>query len=201
VVGKIASFSQKSASGVIDTEGGDCVDFDVSAVLAYDVSGLAAGQEVNFDLASSRPHNAINVSILTSRAIHYTQERRREMSSLRYMGFDQLGNTRAYRFERMSPGEAKETFTVVIDMGLFKRHQIVIQEGPVLCLQWLSAELEAATPKLERLSPWSITDQNMLAYVASKPAPGTKSARRGARREFPLPFTSSITSPIAADKR
>ena len=51
MIGRISFFNDKNASGVISAEGGAALDFDVSEVLEYDVSGLATGQLVHFDLA------------------------------------------------------------------------------------------------------------------------------------------------------
>jgi hypothetical protein len=158
---------------VITSERGERVDFDVTAVLAYDVSGLTAGQVVNFELTTESSHQAINVSVQTSRGIEYAEQKFPEIRRLRYVGFEQHGNLRAYQFERISPGDEKQTFAVNIDLVLFKRHHVLMQEGPLLCLWLLSGEMEASGERPLQFSPCSITDRNMLAYVASKPVPRT----------------------------
>jgi len=181
LIGRISFFNDKNASGVISAEGGAALDFDVSEVLEYDVSGLATGQLVHFDLARGSSHKAINVSIHAFETNHSTETRFREISRLRYLGFEQQGNVRAYTFERVSPGEEKNTFTVHIDLILFKRHHVVIQEGPALCMRLLAAELERPGAGDRPFFPCSITDQYMLAYLASKPAPGSKPRRKNSQ--------------------
>lgn len=190
MIGRIAVFNGKDASGVIKSESGDSVGFDVSGVLAYDVSGLAAGQIVHFDLARGNSQTAVNVSTYASRTSQFTEQRNREIGRLRYLGFRQQGNVRAYHFERISSIEDKQSFTVDIDMVLFKRHHVVIQEGPALCLELLSAELERVGIGPWPLEPCCITDQHMLAYLAGKPAYGAKNVRK-ANRSLAAVFSHS----------
>lgn len=61
---------------------------------------------------------------------------------IRYLGFDQLGNARGYRFDLVSKGDSAQHFVVTVDLGLFRTHGVGIQEGPSLCAQKLVADLE-----------------------------------------------------------
>ena len=164
--GKITAFSRKGSSGAIQADEGERFHFDVAAVLAYDVAGLSAGQVVNFEADGGSPPKAINVSVLPPASIHYSDDRYREMRRLRYVGFDQQQNIRTYRFERFSPGEPAEFFFVDTDLAMLGRHRVKLQEGPALCLHMLAHELgvEPAGPQ----SPYSMTDQHMLAFLASE---------------------------------
>jgi len=60
---------------------------------------------------------------------------------LRYLGFDQQGNTRAYRFDCIAKGQPTKHLTITADIRLFSVHHIGIQEGPTLCAQKLTADL------------------------------------------------------------
>jgi len=51
----------------------------------------------------------------------------------RYLGFEQLQNSRAYRFDGVAKGEATRRFVVTANMALFLTYRIGIQEGPSLC--------------------------------------------------------------------
>jgi len=186
LIGKIASYNPRTASGVIAPEFGEHFDFDISGVLEYDVSALAIGQMVNFDLQNRTPRAAINISVLTTSALQHKPAGHREVASHRYAGFDQQGNVRAYHFQRMAAGEEKQTITVDIDLDLFKRHHVVIQEGPAICLRLLTAELDVVGEPASPLLARSVTEQYMLAYLASKPIP-TKPGRRNAARASSLP--------------
>ena len=61
---------------------------------------------------------------------------------LRYLGFEQMQNARAFRFDIMQKGEETQHTVVTADMSLFLRYRIAIQEGPVLCFTKLTADLK-----------------------------------------------------------
>ena len=174
--GKITAFSRKGSSGAIQSDDGGHFHFDVAAVLAYDVAGLSPGQVVSFEADDASPPKAINVSVLPPASIHYSDDRYKEMRRLRYLGFDQQKNIRTYRFERFAPGELTEHFLVDTDMVLFGLHKVKIQEGPALCLHLLAHALgpEPAGPQ----SPYSVTEQHMLAFLASEGEAGGKPRSR-----------------------
>ena len=175
--GKVTVFSRKGSSGAIQSDDGERFPFDAAAVLAYDVAGLSAGQVVSFESDGGLPAKAINVSVRPPASIHYSDDRYREMRRLRYVGFDQQKNIRTYRFERFSPGELTEHFLVDTDMVLFGRYKVKIQEGPALCLHLLAHALgpEPAGPQV----PYLMTEQHMLAFLASEGDGGGKARSRG----------------------
>jgi cold shock CspA family protein len=168
MTGRIEIFRNGGTSGVIKAENGLTVPFEASAVMAYDVASLAEGQLVTFELESGRARKAINVCVekVAPRADHKSHESLR----LRYTGFEQKGSIRAFRFERVAPGERTKTCTVDADMALFTKHRVGIQDGPALCLRLLE-ELNAARAADLPLSGCSLTDRDMLAHVASRPVP------------------------------
>ena len=61
---------------------------------------------------------------------------------IRYLGFEQRQNSRAYRFEVREQGQPNRQLTVTADMGVFRAHNVGIQEGPTLSGNKLSADLE-----------------------------------------------------------
>jgi hypothetical protein len=61
---------------------------------------------------------------------------------LRYMGFEQLRNSRVFRFDVVAKGEVTRQAIVTADMGLFLQHNVGIQDGPTLCAGKLTADLE-----------------------------------------------------------
>jgi hypothetical protein len=172
VNGKITEFRRKGASGAIQSDQGGRFHFDVAAVLAYDVAGLSAGQVVSFEPDGASPPKAINVSVLPPASIHYSDDRYKEMRRLRYVGFDQLKNIRTYRFERFSPGEPTERFLVNTDMALFGLHKVKLQDGPALCLHLLAHALGPEPPGPQ--IPYAVTEQHMLAFLASEGEPSGK---------------------------
>ena len=94
---------------------------------------------------------------------------------LRYMGFDQAYNIREFKFDRVVEGESTKHFVVSADLVLFLKHHIGIQEGPSLCLQKLSTDVE----RLQQLHH-ELTNDDLLAYVSAR-ASG-KRRKSGPRR-------------------
>ena len=138
MIGTIISFSNQTAAGVVKSADGERFEFDVATVLAYDVAELAVGRPVHFEVAAGDFPKAINISIDPLRPINSVTDQTREIRRLRYMGFDQRGSIRAYRYQRITPGETTQMFTVDTDLVLFQKYQVAIQEGPALCLRFLA---------------------------------------------------------------
>jgi hypothetical protein len=176
--GTITRFSGKGSSGAIRSDDGGSFDFGTAAVLAYDVASLAAGQLVDFEADSSSPPKAVNVSVQQSAGVHVSEDTYKDIRRPRYVGFDQQGCVRTYRFERFTPGRQTEYFSLDTDMALFSRHKVRIQEGPGLCLHLLTSAL--ATMGAEEPCPCSVTEEHVLAFLASRPDPvkGLRNRRR-----------------------
>src|SRR5205814_3876809 len=157
----------------------------------YDVTYLAVGQLVTFDLESGGSPKAVNICLQRAHAAPHPDGKRKE-TTLRYVGFDQTKAIRTYRFERTSMGEETETFAVTTVMALFTNHRIGIQEGPALCLHVLVIGLE--TPPADGLRPaCSLTEAHMLTYLASKPIPGS----RPHHKRIPRPAAAVAGAPHA----
>jgi len=101
---------------------------------------------------------------------------------LRYLGFDQLQNARGYRFNLIAKGDTAKQFVVTVDLALFRAHRVGIQEGPTLCAQKLTADLENAAEGVHEL-----TTDDMRAYADARAAAEARrlEARSGSRRPKP----------------
>ena len=85
------------------------------------------------------------------------------MLQLRYMGFQQTKAVRVYRFDGVIERAPTVHYAVTVDLELFLKHHIGIQEGPTLCARKLASDLEAP---LE--CEHTLTNDDLLAYVAAK---------------------------------
>jgi hypothetical protein len=102
---------------------------------------------------------------------------------LRYMGFDQALNRRVYKFDFRADDKSTTRFVVSVDMVLFLRHRVGIQEGPALCAQKLTADVVAS-----RAGEHELTNDDLLAYVAERSAAEVRRAesrRPGPHRRKP----------------
>jgi cold shock CspA family protein len=182
MTGRIRSVGDGGACGFITAENGLSVHFNSSAVLAYDVTCLAVGQMVTFELESGHHAKAVNICVQRPHLAAHAPVKHQESLHLRYTGFEQAGNIRVYRFERIATGEETRTFLVTTDLALFRKHRVGIQEGPALCLHVLMADLNAAESTRPASSRRALTDVDMLAHLASRPVPGSKGRHRGTPR-------------------
>src|SRR5690348_5549621 len=105
---------------------------------------------------------------------------------VRYLGFDQLRNARAFRFEMIAKGEDTKQAVVTADLALFLQFRVGIQDGPTLCASKLISEVENNFE-----GEHVLTGDDLRAYSASRAAAEEKrmAMRRMGRRKTPgTPF-------------
>ena len=136
---------------------------------------LTTGQLVSFELERGSPEVA--VSVRPKGEGESSAEDRYNPREIRYLGFEQTDNIRSYKFQAWNPHEENQEAIVTVDIVLFRRHGIGIQEGPAISLELVKAAfLESGETKA---SVWrrALTDDEMHAYLASQPA-SRKSRKR-----------------------
>jgi len=102
---------------------------------------------------------------------------------LRYMGFDQKQNTRAYRFDSVANGQPTIHYVVTADLALFLANRIGIQEGPTLCAHKLSSAPEPGTD-----TNVVLTNDDLRAHADARSMAEARKAearRMGPRRRPP----------------
>jgi hypothetical protein len=176
MLGTVTRCSKMTATGTIRSEQGETFDFDFAAVLSYDMAGLAEGRLVHFEPAGRTPCKAMNVGLEPPAAIHPGAERYKEIRQLRYVGFQHQGNSRKYRYERITPGEATQNFAIDADLALLHSCRVAIQDGPTMCMRILSAGLDAGASS-EAMASCCLTEQHIRDYQATLPVPGAKAPK------------------------
>jgi hypothetical protein len=102
---------------------------------------------------------------------------------VRYLGFEQRQNARAYHFDLVEKGESSKRFIVTADLSLFRAHGVLIQEGLSLCSSKLVADLER-----NFAGPHELTAEDLRAYVNARSLVEAKRAEmRKAPRRRPSP--------------
>lgn len=193
MTGQIKSLSGGNTEGIIRAENGVMVRFSASDVLAYDVTSLAVGQLVTFETDGGNGRTAFNVCILTKDQDIGAHAKQPPPARLRYLGFEHRGNARAYRFETAGSGLKRAACMVSVDLAQLTRHRLNVQDGPAICLHTLSNQPES-TEALP--ASYTITEADMQAFMATRPAPKTNRAKppRRTPRDPKSPF-SSFTMP------
>lgn len=101
------------------------------------------------------------------------------------MGFEQTPARRLYRFDGTTEKGSVAHFVVSVDLALFVRNRVNIQEGPSLCAQKLIADLNGLHEGEHEL-----TDRDLAAYAAGRAADAARKAaarKTGPRRRKPEP--------------
>ena len=101
------------------------------------------------------------------------------------MGFEQTPTKRLYKFNGVLAKGTPEHFTVSVDLDLFVKNRVNIQEGPSLCAQKLKADLDA-----QQGGEHELTNADLAAYVAGVAAAAARKAENrkpGLRGRKPEP--------------
>jgi hypothetical protein len=86
---------------------------------------------------------------------------------LRYSGFTQLNNVRKFIFRGIAAGEKAKIFLVTVDLTLFAKHDVRLQEGPLLCQWKLSSDLRALSLAQSRLQR-QLCENDISAFAADR---------------------------------
>jgi len=207
VTGTITALNTQRRSGSIRSGDGSVFTFYGAGVIAGLFDFLRIGQQVHFETGHGfRTQNAVRIqsrpgapssagSLGGDKSLPRpgTSGRREASPQFLYSGFDQPQNVRHYRFSSVMRGEPAKTFTVSVDLALFLKHHVGIQEAPALCLKKLGrADPEAARVQQE------LTDGDLAAYASDR---AVAAARKRQRRRWPKSRkTASPTPPLAATK-
>jgi cold shock CspA family protein len=169
MTGRIEVLDTDNRPGFIRSEDGALVQFRLSEVTARQGNDLVVGQLVTFDVEQGNPPKAFSIKIEKRHYTSHGAEKRQQ--PVRYNGFEQSGNIRAYKFERLSPEGETQTAVVSTDLALFLKHRIGIQDGPALCLRLVTTEMNDA--RIDTQQPYlrTLTDEDMRAHTASRVVP------------------------------
>lgn len=111
---------------------------------------------------------------------------------IRYLGFDQRQNARAYRFEVRVDGRLTKQVSVTADLAVFRDHRVGIQEGPSLSGNKLTADLERGWEGEHELTSADVRD-----YASAKTLVDAQRAsmRKPPRRRPGAPDEAQQKSP------
>ena len=137
---------------------------------------------MSFELHGGHWPKATNVHLFEDR--HHTpraQEKAQEAVQLRYVGFDQAGFVRTFRFQGVVSGEPTRDYNVTGDVRMFQKYHVGIQEGPALCVRLLLAQLEVSHEPKQNGENAVLSDKDFAMLVASRAVAPRKPFRRRPR--------------------
>jgi cold shock CspA family protein len=164
VTGTIVHLVPGGRTGIIRTAEGGRVLFAAGAVLG-DYETLAVGQRVSFDL--DRGHGGNTAARVMREPVPAAPLRNPgSPADLRYRGFDQRQNVRAYRFDAVGRDGTLGEFVVTVDVDLLLKHHVSVQEIPALCLRKLASDLkDSPDPR-----PHQLASADLLAHTELRTA-------------------------------
>ena len=167
MVGRISALGSATLFGIIKADNGLSVPFDRSQVMAYDMTGLAVDQLVSFDIENGASPKAMNVCVRKEQQAAVHNEGRNDPVRLRYMGFEQRGVARIYRFDQVAIGADAIHMVVEVPMALFTEFHVGIQDGPALCLNVLNACPVVPSRRLTGSDLQNFVDTKMLGSAGT----------------------------------
>lgn len=174
MTGTIHELNAQRRFGSIRANDGSLFTFYDSSVLAERFDVLRIGQLVSFEAGrGTQTHSAFRVQSSGIPVVSPPPSQTAIAPQLLYAGFDQPGSLRLYRFSAVARGEPTRHFIVSVDLGLFLKHRVALQEAPALCLRKLSRADLKATPGRHEL-----TEGDLTAYVSDRAAIAARNLQR-----------------------
>jgi hypothetical protein len=97
-----------------------------------------------------------------------------EPGPVRYLGFDDGGGHRTYKFARLPPADDAKTYAVRVPQTLLAEHNLSLQDGPAFCVAIMAANPEPAD--------YTATEEDAKRFLATLPV---KAARKPWKRPRP----------------
>jgi len=166
MTGKIEVLATPVKEGRITTNSGTDIFHYAYRYPTSGTNGLTRGALVTFQVERGNSEMAVGVCLKEpGESSQETETRPREV---RYEGFEQTRNIRSFKFHAWRTGEENQEAIVTVDLALFRKHGIGIQEGPGLCLRLLQVELQEPRPDGSVAWTRTLTDKEMLAHLAGR---------------------------------
>ena len=113
-----------------------------------------------------------------------------------YEGFTQNANERRYAFHGMEKSEPGDAYIIRIDLPLFARHQVSIQNGPMFCLRLLQDALTSGPEQLQGFHEYRVVDSDFAVLEAERAEKAAVLAsKKPARRPLRKPSPTSQFTP------
>jgi hypothetical protein len=84
-----------------------------------------------------------------------------EPGPVRYLGFDDGGGHRTYKFARLPPADDAKTYAVRVPQTLLAEHNLSLQDGPAFCVAIMAANPEPAD--------YTATQEDAKRFLATLP--------------------------------
>ena len=108
-----------------------------------------------------------------------------------YEGFTQEGDKRCFLFRGTKVGDSTDIFSIEVDLRLLAQNQVLVQEGPIFCLNLLTTALVGGPDYLQQFHAYRVVGEDFRQLQIER-------ARRAAERAPRKPPRRPIRKPPAA---
>ena len=111
-----------------------------------------------------------------------------------YQGFTHHGDKRCFTFRGVEERDPVTVFSIEVDLPLLAKNRIPVQEGPMFCLQLLTAAFTAGPTYLEKFQHYSVVvDDFRPLLIEREKRAAEKAMKKPLRRPLRKPpFASNL---------
>lgn len=85
-----------------------------------------------------------------------------------YQGFTQDGGKRCFLFQGIEERDPISVFSIEVDLALLAKNQVLVQEGPMFCLQLLTSACLAGPTYLEKFQKYQIAVEDFRPLLVER---------------------------------
>jgi hypothetical protein len=101
-----------------------------------------------------------------------------------YQGFTQNGNQRCYSFNAVEDHKPTAIYAISVDLSLFAKHHVSLQNGPMFCLKILNSASQAGPGKLEECRNYQAIEADFDSLLSERAALAAAAASKKPPRRF-----------------
>jgi hypothetical protein len=106
-----------------------------------------------------------------------------------YEGFTQNDDRRCFTFRGMEDYTAVSVFCIEVELPLFARNRVLVQEGPMFCLQLLMTANVAGPSFLERFRSYRVLEADFRPLLLEREK---RAAEKAMKKTPPRPFRKAL---------
>jgi hypothetical protein len=101
-----------------------------------------------------------------------------------YQGFTHKDGARSFIFQGISEQKVETIFSIRVNLLLFARNKMAIQDGPGFCLNLLTSACASTPDALEKLHQYQVLEADLLPILADREKRAMLKAGKGSSHRF-----------------
>jgi len=101
-----------------------------------------------------------------------------------YQGFTHDGPIRAFVFHGVEQSKTPVVFSIEVDLPLFARNHVAMQDAPMFCLRMLTTAFAAGAAALEKFGHYRVVEADLRSLLVDREKRAALKALKPAARRF-----------------